>query len=245
MGVWGQRRWTTCDLYPFNSHRLVAVILAKSSSRSTRDGQTTPSISEKVWTHPKTDVPPGEVLSKHHLRVLINFPSPFLCWVQHGKANALSSLISPVKKLSSNFPPFWIWPKLLSWEVPTETTHSWTLAFLSSAWHMSQSRGCWREKISWDQSPHCALLGCRERVRWKPKAGVRLPTTCFFLPDLLMGSPDSTPPCTQRAHKFCFMVYIWDRPAIGSGCHCLWFGTISCNWSLLEIKFPSWGWSPG
>lgn len=48
MGVWGQRRWTTCDLYPLNSHRLVAVILAKSSSRSTRDGQMTPSISEKV-----------------------------------------------------------------------------------------------------------------------------------------------------------------------------------------------------
>ena len=143
MGVWGQRRWTTCDLYPFNSHRLVAVILAKSSSRSTRDGQATPSISEKVWTHPKTDVPPGEVPSKHHLRVLINFPSPFLCRVQHGKAKALSSLISPVKKLSSNFSPLPNMAKAIKcWEVPTETTHSWTLAFLSSAWHMSQSRGC-------------------------------------------------------------------------------------------------------
>ena len=168
MGVWGQRRWTTCDLYPVSSHRLVAVILAKSSSRSTRDGQTTPSISEKVWTHPKTDVPPGEVLSKHHLHVLINFPSPFLCWVQHGKANALSSLISPVKKLSSNFPPFWIWPKLLNAEkfpLRPLTLGLWPSSALPDTWAKAEAAKekkypgirvltvpFWAAESEWDES---------------------------------------------------------------------------------------------
>ena len=139
VGVWGQRRWTTCDLQPFSSHRLVAVILGKSRSRSTRDGQMTPSISEKVWTNSKTDIPPGEVPSKHHLHVLIHFPSPFLCWVQHGKPNTLSPSEKAFLKL---FHPLNMAKAIKCWAVPTETTHSWSLAFLSSAWHMSQSRGC-------------------------------------------------------------------------------------------------------
>lgn len=68
---------------------------------------------------------------------------------------------------------------------------------------MSQSRGSQRggKKISYDQSPLSALLSFRKRGRLKPKAnGGQAARDSFFMPDLLMCSPDKTllPATSQR-----------------------------------------------
>ena len=75
--------------------------------------------------------------------------------------------------------------------------------------------------------------------------GVRLPGTvslCLTSWCAHQIKLSSLQPVSERA---LFMAYIWVRLAIESGCHCLRAGTVSCHWSLLEISFPSWGWSLG
>lgn len=132
---------------PSDSSR-VAVILNKSRSWSMRDSWATPA---RGTFHFRKGVIQSEdrgfIHSKHSHHVLIHSLTSFLGWVQFRKHNTLWSPASLMKKLSSNFSTLLNVGKALNcWEVPSETTHSESLAFLSSAWHMSQSRGSQREK---------------------------------------------------------------------------------------------------
>lgn len=118
-------QWLKWAYTPLNSHRLVGDSRLKQKQNNQGYlGNTSlevPSVLEKVWSTCRQMLHP-ELLSKQSHHVVTRFPTFFLCWVQFGKRDTLSSLVS----CPQTFPFFRIWPELLTAEqFLSENTHSW------------------------------------------------------------------------------------------------------------------------